>query len=378
MNRIYKAASQYLSAIYKENFEDILVHTIISQKGFSACIAILFFLYTTGALLANRFLWEEWLTEMFYGYLISGIAAVNWLLLQKRRIPKEKTIFAANGFLFLLLQALVLTRCFSEGYISYVLTTCTILSTAVVCLHPPQYILQIFLAEGTECILTYFMMDYPLNTTVYYWMDSLIIFIIAVGINFLISILRYQLLDEKSELKKETSIDALTGVYTRKYFERYFHLHHREDELSAMMHIDLDNFKTLNDTLGHQQGDTLLIQAAELLREHFRKMDCVARVGGDEFMIFMASLTETKPAFEKVQKILNCFPIVVEENGKKVPVSVSMGVVFSPKNKDIPYHELYELADTAMYRAKKGGKGRAFILGFDGAEDALLLSENTQ
>ena len=76
MSRIYKAASQYLAAVYKENFDDIVEHTIISQKGFSASVALLFFLYTTGALLTNWFFWEEWAHQLYFGYLISSIAAV--------------------------------------------------------------------------------------------------------------------------------------------------------------------------------------------------------------------------------------------------------------------------------------------------------------
>ena len=125
--------------------------------------------------------------------------------------------------------------------------------------------------------------------------------------------------------------------------------------------MDLDNFKALNDTLGHQRGDALLVQVAELLRASFRKTDCVARVGGDEFMVFMPGLSERKHAIERVQMLLTQFPIVVEEQGKNVPVSVSIGMAFSDEDQFPSYQELYEQADHAMYQAKKAGKKQAFI-----------------
>ena len=132
---------------------------------------------------------------------------------------------------------------------------------------------------------------------------------------------------------------------------------------AALLHMDLDNFKTLNDTPGHQHGDALLVQVANVLRASFRKTDCVARVGGDEFMVFMPGLSERKHAVERVQMLLAQFPIVVEEQGKTVPVSISIGVAFSDADQFPTYQELYEQADRAMYQAKNAGKKQAFIAG---------------
>ena len=138
--------------------------------------------------------------------------------------------------------------------------------------------------------------------------------------------------------------------------------------------MDLDNFKTVNDTMGHKEGDLLPINVSEILRSNFRKSDCVARVGGDEFMVFMPTLSETRHTYEKIQNLLGKFPVMVGEEGDAgpVPVSISIGVVFSGENESLPYPQLYEKADKAMYQAKKSGKGKAVFFDVGSGEITIL------
>ena len=113
-----------------------------------------------------------------------------------------------------------------------------------------------------------------------------------------------------------------------------------------------------------KEGDWVLIKVAEILQDIFGKTDCIARVGGDEFMVFMPKLSENQHAYERIQNLLNRFPVMVEGGVKPIPVSLSIGVVFSRENEALSYAQLYEKADTAMYQAKKSGKGKAVFLNY--------------
>ena len=157
--------------------------------------------------------------------------------------------------------------------------------------------------------------------------------------------------------------------------EHYFRFHYRDYELSALIHIDLDNFKKVNDTMGHQEGDALLKKVAKIIGDNFRQVDCVSRVGGDEFMVFMPKLSETKDVHNKIQSLLDNFPLMVTGDGETapIPVMLSIGVVFSKENEANTYTQLYENADTAMYKAKNSGKGRAVI--FEDGKEITLCSK---
>lgn len=367
-----------LRQIEKENQEEISNQTLQLQRTFSLSIAVLYFLYTASLMLTDWFFWHEWYWEMSFGLLIAFVAAINWWRLKKVEDAPNSVVWKANLFLFVLLQIISMTRCFSNSWISYSLTTSTIVATAVVSLHPVSYTLILASATLSESMIRWKTQQLPFPAMIYEWLDIFLIFLVTIEIHYLVTALRYRLIEEQSVLRKESILDALTGLYTRKYFERYFQLHYREDELSAMVHLDLDNFKKLNDTLGHKQGDELLIRVAGILRTCIRKTDCVARVGGDEFMIFMGSLSERTNATDRIQQVLDQFPILIQEGTQSVPVSVSIGVVFSIPGKQSSYQELYQRADGAMYQAKRGGKGRAALIQREEEELQWLLSKNIQ
>lgn len=127
-----------------------------------------------------------------------------------------------------------------------------------------------------------------------------------------------------------------------------------------MICIDLDNFKKVNDCFGHKRGDEILIHISHIFRKHFRKTDCIARVGGDEFLIFLEDITEHEQILERVKSLLSEFPIVLKKDAEEVAVTLSIGVVFG-EGSDMTYRALYERSDEAMYKAKKSGKGKAVV-----------------
>ena len=131
----------------------------------------------------------------------------------------------------------------------------------------------------------------------------------------------------------------------------------RDDSPLAVVLLDLDDFKLINDSLGHAAGDAVLVAVAERLRHLFRPGDTTARLGGDEFAIALESLTQEEGAFRAVERAIAVLrePLVVE--GKEVFVQASAGIAFADDGA-VTTEELLRNADVAMYVAKTEGKGR--------------------
>ena len=358
-----KRLIERIRSSYIENQEMIIDATIQTHRYFSSIIFFVFLLYFLLISTTDYVLWKTWNKQHLYDFVFTGVAAVNWIIFSKPMISKKKVLIIGDIFILIMLILLAAGRSMGGGYVSYTLAVCTTTATIVLCLNPIHYSFFALIAMFSEICFNYQFIGNDFVVALYYGVDAFLIFLVTSCLNFFFSLLRYQIFNEASTLKKENSMDVLTGLYNRKYFEHYFRFHHREDELSALIHIDLDNFKTVNDTMGHKEGDLVLIKVAEILHNNFRKSDCIARVGGDEFMVFMPKLSENQDVYESIQNLLNKFPLMVEgEDGvPPVPVSLSIGVVFSKENESLSYAQLYEKADTAMYQAKKSGKGKAIF-----------------
>ncbi|MBI5057842.1 MAG: GGDEF domain-containing protein [Nitrospirae bacterium] len=160
-------------------------------------------------------------------------------------------------------------------------------------------------------------------------------------------------------IKKLVHHDALTGLPNRTLFADHLNLSlsqaSRSGHMVAVLYLDLDNFKTINDSLGHSVGDQLLKAAAKRLQSCLRESDTVARLGGDEYVILLPVTTHEKDIVVTVTKIISAFQELFLINGHKLHVTVSVGIsLYPPDGKDID--TLLKKADTAMYKAKERGK----------------------
>ena len=155
--------------------------------------------------------------------------------------------------------------------------------------------------------------------------------------------------------------DPLTGLPNRSFLEDRLQLHlaqaRRGGRGMAVMFLDLDRFKTVNDTLGHALGDRLLCEAAKRLREGVREDDTVARIGGDEFVVLLPRVGQGDGAARIAQSLLHKFvePFPLDDN--VLQVTISIGIALFPQDGDDP-ETLLKKADAAMYRAKERGRNR--------------------
>ncbi|MES2951862.1 MAG: EAL domain-containing protein [Pseudomonadota bacterium] len=158
--------------------------------------------------------------------------------------------------------------------------------------------------------------------------------------------------------------DSLTGLPNRTLFNEHLsRCIERAQPLAkslALLYLDLDRFKFVNDTLGHETGDKLLKSLSERIRSCVRASDCVARLGGDEFAIVIDDLPNVGVASGTAQKICHAITAPFEIDGHDIVVSASIGIAVFPIN-GVDSSTLLRHADTAMYRAKKRSSGFQFF-----------------
>lgn len=167
-------------------------------------------------------------------------------------------------------------------------------------------------------------------------------------------------LKEKEKIIKNLAYyDTLTGVANRTLFyelaERTLDNAKRNNTLLGLMFIDVDKFKIINDTYGHQAGDEVLVKVATILNEATRKNDIVARHGGDEFLILLPFLKSVENYKLIVSRITNNKNNIVNFNGNEIKISLSIGISFYPDDGDT-IDKLIAKADRGMYDAKNSCK----------------------
>jgi len=165
----------------------------------------------------------------------------------------------------------------------------------------------------------------------------------------------------KAELEYLAFFDTLTGLPNRRLL--YDRLNQaiaqskRDKKIVAVCYLDLDNFKLINDTLGHESGDCLLIEVTKRFRSCLREQDTLARIGGDEFVLLLQNLEETNQYQVVLERILKAAAEPIVLGDKHVMVSISIGVTLYPQDAGDPA-TLLQHADEAMYQAKRDGKGK--------------------
>jgi len=171
-----------------------------------------------------------------------------------------------------------------------------------------------------------------------------------------------ELHEENIKLRSLSLIDSLTGLFNNRFFWMQLEVEmartKRTGDLCSLMMIDLDNFKLLNDTFGHLEGDRFLVEFGSILRDNSRSTDLIYRYGGDEFAVIMpaTSVPDALRTGKRFQEILEDIPQKTDP-----AISLSIGVSEYPPVSSYNMNEFVNAADLAMYGAKKGGKNRICV-----------------
>ncbi len=186
-----------------------------------------------------------------------------------------------------------------------------------------------------------------------------------------------QLKHQQRQLEHMAYFDALTGLPNRVLLSDRLHQamaqarrqHHRV----AVVYLDLDGFKSVNDTHGHDMGDRLLIELAEQLRATLRDGDTLARLGGDEFVAVLPALPDLESSVPVLERLLKVSAGTVTIEGRLLQVSASIGVSYFPQEEELDADQLLRQADQAMYQAKQSGKNRYRV--FDTEHDHAVRGQ---
>lgn len=186
---------------------------------------------------------------------------------------------------------------------------------------------------------------------------SFLILFAARRLSFLLS----ELEEAHDRVKKEAAFDALTGLPNRRMFHDRLDLEmtrsRRSGSMLALLFIDLDRFKQVNDSLGHETGDRLLKEAARRLRTCVRSTDTIARLGGDEFTVILSEVKSSSAVERVVQDILDSLGKPYYLAGQSCYISASIGITCYPQDAGSK-EGLLKNADQAMYAAKSAGRNR--------------------
>lgn len=161
----------------------------------------------------------------------------------------------------------------------------------------------------------------------------------------------------ESQMLLSAQTDGLTGLYNKVCTEqliRHFLADHPQ-EPHAFLLVDIDNFKAVNDNLGHLFGDAVLADIASKLKNLFRASDILGRIGGDEFVIFLKNVTNNALLMDKVRQLSEAFRRTYAGEHKDYAISCSIGIALVPRD-GVLYGDLFRKADAALYQAKSRGK----------------------
>ena len=171
---------------------------------------------------------------------------------------------------------------------------------------------------------------------------------------------RTTLILSREESRTASETDLLTGLTVRIAAQQEIEEHLKTDDHGVMMLLDLDRFKSVNDRLGHQMGDKVLVDVAADLKKMFRNSDVLSRLGGDEFVVYLKSVPEKDWALQRTSQVVREVRRLVGNGTTNIQVTASVGIVMTDMVAR-SYDDLYRAADIAMYTAKHEGGNKALF-----------------
>ncbi|MCF0127476.1 MAG: diguanylate cyclase [Pseudobutyrivibrio sp.] len=175
----------------------------------------------------------------------------------------------------------------------------------------------------------------------------------------LISIIWVEIKLRMMALKSESDTDALTGIYNRRGGENQIQLAMDAGKKGMFCLLDIDKFKSINDTFGHDAGDIVLKRVATCMKDTFREKDIVMRLGGDEFVVFVPDVIDRDAAERVIERFFGAIDAISIEEIEDRKIMVSLGATFFLNESGETYHQVYTRADSGTYESKKV-EGRSF------------------
>ena len=321
------------------NFEIDRKTAIFTVISFLGIASLLFFS------IANFLLYSKLVGVIDFSF--SVLFSLNYLFFVKKRdIDLSSNIFVFLAFILLIL--LFVTGGFYKNGIFWIYTfpliSFYLLNTYRAFVLNIAFILGLLLSLGINYVF-FSQIPYSLYTVI----EAIFSYTVVFLVSFHFSKTTEELINK---IKDRLIYDPLTGLFNRNfvfpYMEKFLEKFKRNTEYKfCVAYVDLDNFKKVNDTKGHLEGDRVLKEVADIFQKNIRKYDVIARIGGDEFLIVFDSCEEDviKERLEKIKK-------EVENKFREYGISISYGIVTIPKDGCTNPDDILSKADSRMYEQK--------------------------
>ncbi|MEX0285541.1 MAG: diguanylate cyclase [Paracoccaceae bacterium] len=187
--------------------------------------------------------------------------------------------------------------------------------------------------------------------------------------------LNLKLQGAKIAAEEQAFTDTLTGLKNRRALDHVLSRQRTNEACYALMHLDLDYFKSVNDTLGHAAGDLVLQKVAQRMVKETRENDTVARVGGDEFVLILSNIDDRTRLGSIARRLIARLEEPVMYGNEECRISASIGITLSNERDDDDIEQMIADADAALYAAKAAGRGCFRFFGMQDGESEVLFSD---
>lgn len=317
-----------------------------------------------GFIVVTPYIFPNWSVSAPYYVFVAMMLAIAGITLAYRRHSHHG--YRMTMFLCILFDVLFMLGCMLIDIIPFPDSIATYFPVTIVfiaSLFVVPYTSQLFLLTMIEAVYLLWLHLYktPYIASVDSY-QSVVGYFCSVFITIVIINLRVEDGLNKHRYMKQGTTDSLTLLKNRAECETLIKniLCRRtpDDPVCVMLMLDVDHFKQINDSLGHQAGDEVLGKVGEILRSEFREQDIIGRIGGDEFMILLPDIADEKNVPLIAARVAECISRI-SETLQGVRIGCSSGAVILSGRAE--YEEMYRLADEALYEAKHCGGGRCVI-----------------
>lgn len=302
--------------------------------------------------------------KLYINSITEGIASIILLILH--RIEAKKTLHPWLVFVGVFTVVIVLMVAIFANYSSDGIS----IWLAIV-----PFICFMFLGEKFGLITSLIFNAIFIATLSYFYIMfpergfSLLVIITTTGALTCSTILAWAFADNRTRLiallSKQARTDTLTSLLNRRglmsYFDLFINLYKRSEQDLSVLIIDLDNFKRINDNFGHDIGDLVIIECANLIKTELRETDIAARLGGEEFIVLLANtnLKKAEVFANRIKAIIESLTID-SNHSSPIKVTASIGITCASEHNS-SFQNLYKAADEALYQAKKNGRNRIVL-----------------
>ena len=332
-----------------------------TSASMAQCVALVFTIYALLFLPVSRmeFLPPEAVIFDLCGMALIVLVSLCYAYILKRRYSPEHLRWIAwwgFGYHSFLMGSIFFLWCMG-GYVSITPMFIIVICFGFTWLHIRQYLTFISLT------LTAILVAISLVEFDYFWfLEFMILYIFSVSLHLFHVSQQCKFFEYHSIIEADRNVDSLTGLLNRRALEESFTQRQQSQPKVAVIMVDLDHFKKVNDTFGHAAGDQALTYTAEIFKTVFRQDDLVARVGGDEFLIVLELGTNAEDVLSrKVDQLLKQVPLTFRSPGGTISVTFSIGGCLCEKVAGANLEQLIAKADAAMYQVKQNGRNAAIV-----------------